>query len=110
MKNVHKSICSARFFLVLCFAIYINDLPDDVIYNIAICFDDTTIYSKCDLASDLLQQLQLASELESDLGDKMDWVLCKLGHCLFKTICSKVTCFALFFCRSYRWFFLPFEF
>ena len=91
MKNVHKSICSARFFLVLCFAIYINDLPDDVIHNIAICFDDTTIYSKCDLASDLLQQLQLASELESDLGDKMDWVLCKL-------------------CRSYRCFFLPFEF
>ena len=30
------------------------------------------IYSKCDQACDLLQQLELASELESDLGDTMD--------------------------------------
>ena len=29
--------------------------------------DDNTLYSKCDQASDLLQQLKLASELESDL-------------------------------------------
>ena len=46
---------------------YINDLPDDVICNIAIYADDTTLYSKCDQASDLWQQLKLASELESDL-------------------------------------------
>ena len=26
----------------------INDLPDDVICNIAIYTDDTTLYSKCD--------------------------------------------------------------
>ena len=39
------------------FLLYINDLPD-VIYNIAIYADDTTLYSKCDLASDLWQQLQ----------------------------------------------------
>ena len=31
--------------------------------------DDTTIYSKYDQASDLCQQLELASELESDLQD-----------------------------------------
>ena len=49
------------------FLLYINDLPDDVIYNIAIYADDTTLYSKCDQASDLWQQLELASELESDL-------------------------------------------
>ena len=47
--------------------LYINDLPDDVICNIAIYVDDTTLYSKCDQASDLWQQLELASELESDL-------------------------------------------
>ena len=47
--------------------LYINDLPDDVICNIAIYADDTTLYSKCDQASDLWQQLELASELESDL-------------------------------------------
>ena len=45
---------------------YINDLPDDVICNIAIYADNTTLYSKCDLVSDLWQQLELASELESD--------------------------------------------
>ena len=45
------------------FLLYINDLPDDVICDIAICVDDTTLYSKCDQASDLWQQLELASEL-----------------------------------------------
>ena len=53
--------------------LYLNDLPDDVICNIAIYSDDTTLYSKCDQASDLWQQLELASELESDLRDTVDW-------------------------------------
>ena len=48
------------------FLLYINDLPDDVICDIAIYADDTTLYSKCDQASDLWQQLELASELESN--------------------------------------------
>ena len=39
------------------FLLYINDLPDDVICNIAIYADDTPLYSKCDQASDLWQQL-----------------------------------------------------
>ena len=47
--------------------LYINDFLDDVICNIVIYADDTTLYSKCDQASDLWQQLELASELESDL-------------------------------------------
>ena len=54
------------------FLLYINDLPDDFICNIAIYGDDTTLYSKCDQASDLWQQLELASELESDLRDTVD--------------------------------------
>ena len=54
------------------FLLYINDLPD-VICDIAIYADDTTLYSKSDRASDLWQQLELASELESDLQDTMDW-------------------------------------
>ena len=45
------------------FLLYINDLPDNVICNIAIYADDTTLYSMCDQASDLWQQLELASEL-----------------------------------------------
>ena len=54
------------------FLLYINDLPDDVICNIAIYADDTTLYSKCDQTSDLWQQLELASEIESDLRDTVD--------------------------------------
>ena len=61
-------------FLVLHFLLlYVNDLPDDVICNIAICACDTTLYSKCDQASDLWQQFELASELESDLRDTVGW-------------------------------------
>ena len=52
--------------------LYINDLLGDVICNIAIYADDTTLYYNCDQASDLWQQLELASELESDLQDTVD--------------------------------------
>ena len=41
------------------FSLYIA-LPDDVICNIAIYADDTTLYSKCDQESDLWQQLEMA--------------------------------------------------
>ena len=51
------------------FLLYINDLPDDAICNIAIYADYTTLYYKCDQASHLWQQLELASEHESDLQD-----------------------------------------
>ena len=51
------------------FLLYINDVSDDVICNTAIYADDTTLYSNCDQASDLWQQLELASELEFDLRD-----------------------------------------
>ena len=40
--------------------LYINDLLDGVICDIAIYADDTTLHSKCDQASDLWQQLELA--------------------------------------------------
>ena len=50
------------------FLLYNSDLPDDVICDIA-------IYSKFDQASDMWQQLELASELESDIRerDPVDW-------------------------------------
>ena len=55
------------------FLLYINDLADDFICNIATYADDTTPYSKYDQASDLWQQLELVCELESDLRDTVDW-------------------------------------
>ena len=45
------------------FLLYINDLPDNVISDIVIYADDSTLYSKCDQTSDLWQQLELASEV-----------------------------------------------
>ena len=54
------------------FLLYINDLPDDVICDIAIYANDTTLYSKCNQASDLRQQLEFASGLESDLCDTVN--------------------------------------
>ena len=35
--------------------------------------DDTILCTKCDQAFDLRQQLELASELESDLQDSVNW-------------------------------------
>ena len=46
------------------FLLYINDLPDDVICDFAMMM---ILLSKCDQASDLWQQLDLAFEFESDL-------------------------------------------
>ena len=51
----------------------INDLLDNAMYNIAIYADDTFVNSNCDQAFDLWQQLELASELESELRDTVDW-------------------------------------
>ena len=79
MGSLHKNIqLILEFlkgpFLVLHFTLhlhftlllYINDRPD-VICDIAIYADESTLYSECDQASDLQQQLELVSELESDL-------------------------------------------
>ena len=46
---------------------YISDFPDDFVCNIVIYADDATLHSKYDQVSDLWQQLELTSELESDL-------------------------------------------
>ena len=47
--------------------LYINDLPDDIICNIGIYADGTTLYFEHDQPFDMWQELDLASELESDL-------------------------------------------
>ena len=67
MGSLHKDIkFMLEFFKAVLFLLYINDLPD-VISNTAIYIGDSTLYSKCDPASDQWQQLELASELKADL-------------------------------------------
>ena len=72
---LNAGFCQGSIVHPTLFLLYINDLPDDVICNIAICACDnhfaiyayyTTLCSKCDQASDLCKQLELTSELESD--------------------------------------------
>ena len=75
MESLHKNIHLMQEFLkapflVLHFSYYTLLY---IICDIAIYADDTTLYSKCDRASDLWQQLELGSELESDLRDTVDW-------------------------------------
>ena len=55
------------------FLLYINYLPDNVICNIAISTDDTTLHFKCHQSSDLGQRLEITTELESDLWNTVDW-------------------------------------
>ena len=54
------------------FVLYINDLPDNVICDVAIYADDTTVFFKCDM----WQQLELASGkrwlVDFDAG-KLNW-------------------------------------
>ena len=71
--------------------LYINDLPDNVICIIAIYADDTTLYAKCNLASDLYQQLELDAELEYDLRDTADWE----GSSLLISMLEKLNLFHL---------------
>ena len=63
-------------FLALLYIVFyytlINNLPADVICNITVDADDTTLYSKCDQASNLWQELELVSEFESDIQDTVD--------------------------------------
>ena len=51
------------------FLLYINELPDDFICNIAIYADDNNLYYECAKESVLWQELELSSELKSDLQD-----------------------------------------
>ena len=79
-------------FLVL---LYINDLPDDVYAH------DTTLYSKCDQTSDLWQQLELDSELESVLKCVIQILLFKFSNpTLFKSVlkCTILKCVIQNFC------------
>ena len=70
---VNAGVPQGSIFGPALFLLYINGFSDDVICNVTIYADDTTLYSKLDQAFDLWQQLELASDLESDLRDTEDW-------------------------------------
>ena len=67
--SINAGVPQGSIFGPTLFLLYINDLPDDVICNIASYADNTTLCSKCNQASDLWQQLELASGLEFDPRD-----------------------------------------
>ena len=48
-----NGVPQGSIFVPTLFLLYINDLPDDVICDIAIYADNNTLYSKCDQAFDL---------------------------------------------------------
>ena len=50
----------------------------------ALCVDGTTLYSRCDWASDMLQQLELAFVLESDLQDTSNLIFRQLQLIWFR--------------------------
>ena len=60
-------------FLVLHFSYYTLMIFLMMLSVILLSADDTSLYSKCDQGSDLWKQLKLASELESDLRDTVNW-------------------------------------
>ena len=64
---LHFSYYTLMTFLVMLSAMMLLSGDD------AICSDDTALYSKYDLASDPWQQLEMATELECDLRDTMEW-------------------------------------
>ena len=85
MGNLYKNIqLMLKFlkapFLVLHFSYYTLMILLMMLSNIAIYVDDTTHYFKCDQSSDLWQQLELASELESDLLKLLNLRHCRLGQ------------------------------
>ena len=74
MESLHKNIQLMREFLKTPFLVlHFSYYTLMIFLTIAIYADGATFYSKCDRESDLWQQFELASELESDLRDTVDW-------------------------------------
>ena len=49
---VNAGVPEGSFLGPTLFLLYISDLPDNVICDIAICADDNILYSTCDQSSD----------------------------------------------------------
>ena len=55
------------------FLIFINDLPDNILSDLAIYADDTTIYSCVPKTDDRFDKIESAAELEVDLRTVTEW-------------------------------------
>ena len=55
------------------FLIFINDLPDNILSQLAIYADDTTIYSCFGKTNDHFDKVELAADLEDDLRTVAEW-------------------------------------
>ena len=65
--SVNPGVLEGFIFIATLLLLYMNSLPDELICKVAIYADNTTVYYKCDQASDLWQQLVLAYELDCGL-------------------------------------------
>ena len=61
-KNIKVGVPQGFILGPTLFLLYIHELLDDAVCN-NVTYDDTTVYSKCDQASDWWQQLEFDSEL-----------------------------------------------
>ena len=77
MGSLHKNIQLILEFLKAPFLVlhlsYYKLMTFLIILSAILLFMLIILLSKCDRTSDLWQQLELASELESDLRDTVDW-------------------------------------
>lgn len=55
------------------FLLFINDLPDEMMSELAMFADDTSLYSTVSEKTCFFDRLELASSLESDLRSATDW-------------------------------------
>ena len=55
------------------FLIFTNDLPDNILSQLAISADDTTIYSCLGETNDHFNKAELAADLEVDLRTVAEW-------------------------------------
>ena len=55
------------------FLLFVNDLPDHVISQLAIYADDSTLYSCLNKTDDLFDMVELAANLEYDLRSTVEW-------------------------------------